>query len=68
MRVSHATRDQLNQVSAQRGETVDETIRHGLDLIAREDWRRTAELDSWAASLDVEDQAELRAAITDLAG
>lgn len=68
MRVSHATRDQLNEISAQRGETVDETIRRGLDLIVREEWRRTADLDAWAASLDAEDQAELRAAVADLGG
>jgi predicted transcriptional regulator len=68
VRVSRATRDHLNKVSTEQGETVDATIQRGLDLLEREQWRRTAELDAWAASQDVEDQAELRAAMADLAG
>jgi hypothetical protein len=68
VRVAKATRDHLNRVSAERGETVDATIEASLQLLAREQWRRTAELDAWAAGLDVEDQAELRAAMADLAG
>jgi predicted transcriptional regulator len=68
VRVARATRDHLNRISIERGETVDTTIQRALDLLDREQWRRTAELDSWAAGHDVEDQAELRAAIADLAG
>jgi predicted transcriptional regulator len=68
VRVSRATRDHLNKVSTASGETVDATIQRGLDLLDREQWRRTAELDAWAAGQDVEDQAELRAAMADLAG
>jgi hypothetical protein len=68
VRVARATRDQLNKVSAERGETVDATIQRGLDLLDREEWRRTAELDALAAGQDIEDQAELRAAMADLAG
>jgi hypothetical protein len=55
VRVSRTTREHLNKVSTERGETVDVTIPHGLDLLDREQWRQTAELDSRAASQDVED-------------
>ena len=68
VRVSRATRDHLNKVSTEQGETVDATIQRGLDLLDREQRRRTAELDAWAAGQDVEDQTELRAAMADLAG
>ena len=68
VRVTKATRDHLNRVSTERGETVDATIEASLQLLAREQWRRTAELDARSAGLDAEDQAELRAAMADLAG
>ena len=68
VRVSRATRDHVNRISTEHGETVDATIQRGLDLLDREQWRRTAELDAWAAGQDIGDQAELRAAMADLAG
>jgi predicted transcriptional regulator len=68
VRVSTGTREHLNRISAQRGETVDATIQRGLRLIEREAWRAQAEIDARAAAADPADRAEVAAAIRDLTG
>lgn len=68
IRVGRVTRDHANKLSAELGETVDATVRQALDLLERERWRRTAELDAWAASVDEADKAEVRAAIAEALG
>lgn len=44
VRASRTTRDHLNKVSTEHGETVDATIQRGLDLLDREQCRRTGRL------------------------
>lgn len=68
MRVATSTREHLNRVSTESGETVDATIRRGLRLIEREAWRKQAEIDARAASADPDDRAEVAAAIRELTG
>jgi hypothetical protein len=68
VRVAMSTRQHLNKISAERGETVDATIQRGLRLIELEVRRRQAEIDARAAGADADDRAEVAAAIRDLTG
>lgn len=68
VRVGRATRDQLNRVSAESGETVDATIQRALRLLEWEALRRQAELESRVLAADSDDVAEVHAAIRDLVG
>lgn len=68
VRVARATRDHLNKITAETGETVDTTIQRALELVEREKWRREAERDAWLASQDEQDKAEVRAAIAEALG
>jgi|1186.fasta_scaffold56478_2 hypothetical protein len=68
VRVRRATRDRLNQLSAQRGASVDELISEGLEALERERWRRQAETDARRLAADPLDRAEVAAALQDLTG
>jgi hypothetical protein len=68
VRVTKVTRDHLNRVSAEQGESVDRTIERGLRMIELEDRRKQAEIDARAAAADPADRAEVAAAIRELVG
>lgn len=68
VRVRTSTREELNTLSAERGEPVEAVIREGIALLRREQWRRQAEIDARAAAADPEDRAEIASVLRDLAG
>ncbi|QCB94507.1 hypothetical protein [Cellulomonas shaoxiangyii] len=68
VRVRTSTRDDLNKLSAERGEPVEAVIRDGIALLRREQWRRQAEIDARAAAADPADRAEVASILADLAG
>ena len=68
VRVGRATRDHLNRVSAESGETVDAVIRRALRLMEFEAKRKQAELESRALADDPRDRAEVHAAIREALG
>ncbi|MBD7919650.1 hypothetical protein H9657_15375 [Cellulomonas sp. Sa3CUA2] len=68
VRVRTSTRDELNLLSAERGEPVEAVIRDGIALLRREQWRRKAEIDARAAAADPDDRAEVASVLRDLAG
>ena len=68
VRVRTSTREELNVLSAERGEPVEAVIREGIALLRREQWRRQAEIDARAAAADPADRAEIASVLRDLAG
>lgn len=68
VRVRRTTRDRLNDLSAQRGASVDELITEGLEALERERWRHQAEADARRLGADPGDRAEVAAALHDLTG
>ncbi len=68
VRVARATRDHLNRLSAERGETVVSTIEQGLQLLEWEGLRKQTELDARRLGADAADRAEVAAALRDLTG
>ena len=68
VRVSKATRERLNALSAERQASVDDIVVAGLAAIDRERWRRQAEADARRLAADPADLQELADALEDLTG
>lgn len=68
VRVGRATRDQLNRVSSESGETVDAVIRRALEIMEIEHRRRVAEQQGRDLANDPADKAEVLAAIREAQG
>lgn len=68
VRVRTSTRDDLNALSAERRQSVDDLVREGLALIRKESWRRQAETDARRAAADPADRAEVASLLRDLTG
>jgi predicted transcriptional regulator len=68
VRVSRATRDHVNRLAAQTGESVDAVIEQALRLAEGETRRRQAELEARRVGADQADRDEVRAAIRDALG
>lgn len=68
VRVHTSTRDELNALSVERRQSVDDLVREGLALIRREARRRQAEIDARRAAADPADRAEVASLLRDLTG
>ncbi len=68
VRVSLGTRETLNQVAAATGRSVDVIIAAGLRALRREQKRKEWEAEARLAGNDLEDRAEVAAALAELRG
>jgi len=68
VRVSHATRDHVNRLATESGQSVDAVIENALRLAEWEARRRQAALEAREVGADPADRAEVRAAIREALG
>lgn len=66
VRLSHGTRDSLNDLARELGVTADRAIAAGIQAIRDERWRRQAEEHALRIARDPADRAEVAAALHDL--
>jgi predicted transcriptional regulator len=68
VRLSVATRDEVNRLADERGVTADRAIADAIKAVRDEEWRRQAERELLEAHRDPAYRAELAAAVRDLRG
>jgi Arc/MetJ-type ribon-helix-helix transcriptional regulator len=68
IQVSPATRDHVNRLAAESGNSADTVIRNALRLAEREIRRERAAIEAAQVAADPADRAEVRAAIREAVG